>query len=144
MIKLAPAGYNQDRLHTLRVREDADFHTRIPRSLELVAHARRSMPDGVPMAWMGGLYRHPPILVDEGSGARFRDVDGNTYLDMNQSDMSMNCGYGSPSIVATGSERLRKGSQFLLPTEDAIVVSELLAERFVELTRKNGVSKVGD
>jgi glutamate-1-semialdehyde 2,1-aminomutase len=82
------------------------------------------------MAWMAGLYRHPPIFVDEGSGARFRDVDGNSYLDMNQSDLSMNCGYGPPSVVAVGSERLRKGSQFLLPTEDAIVVSELLAERF--------------
>ena len=82
------------------------------------------------MAWMAGLYRHPPIFIDEGSGARFRDVDGNTYLDMNQSDMSMNCGYGPPSVVVAGSERLHKGSQFLLPTEDAIVVSELLAERF--------------
>jgi glutamate-1-semialdehyde 2,1-aminomutase len=82
------------------------------------------------MAWMAGLYRHPPIFVEEGSGAYFRDVDGNTYLDMNQSDMSMNCGYGPPPIVAVGIERLRKGSQFLLPTEDAIVVSELLAERF--------------
>ncbi|MGZ3612088.1 MAG: aminotransferase class III-fold pyridoxal phosphate-dependent enzyme [Ktedonobacteraceae bacterium] len=54
------------------------------------------------MARMAGLYRHPPLFVDEGSGARFRDVDGNTYLDMNQSDMSMNCGYGSPTVVAAG------------------------------------------
>jgi glutamate-1-semialdehyde 2,1-aminomutase len=130
MTKSTPAGYDQDRLHTLRLREDADFRTRIPRSLELTARARRSMPSGVPMAWMAGLYRHPPIFVDEGSCARFRDVDGNTYLDMNQSDMSMNCGYGPPSVLAVGSERLRKGSQFLLPIEDAIVVSELLAERF--------------
>ena len=130
MTILTLAGYDQDRLHSVHVREDVDFRTRIPRSLKLASRARQSMPDGVPMAWMAGLYRHPPIFVDEGSGARFRDVDGNTYLDMNQSDMSMNCGYGSPSIVATGSESLRKGSQFLLPTEDAIVVSELLAERF--------------
>jgi glutamate-1-semialdehyde 2,1-aminomutase len=130
MNKTTTAGYDQDRLHTVRVREDALFRSRIPRSLELAACAHRSMPDGVPMAWMAGLYRHPPIFVDEGSGAHFRDVDGNTYLDMNQSDMSMNCGYSSPSIVTTGNERLRKGSQFLLPTEDAIVVSELLAERF--------------
>jgi glutamate-1-semialdehyde 2,1-aminomutase len=130
MNKSTPAGYDQDRLHTVRVREDALFRSRIPRSLELAARARRSMPDGVPMAWMAGLYRHAPIFVEEGSGAYFRDVDGNTYLDMNQSDMSMNCGYGSPLVVAIGSESLRKGSQFLLPTEDAIVVSELLAERF--------------
>src|SRR6266516_1763348 len=124
MNKSTPAGYDQDRLHAVRMREDADFRSRIPRSLKLADRARRSMPVGVPMAWMAGLYRHPPIFVHEGSDARFRDVDGNTYLDMNQSDMSMNCGYGSPSIAAAGSERLRKGSQFLLPTEDAIVLSE--------------------
>ena len=79
MNKSTPAGYDQDRLHTVHIREDADFRSRIPRSLELAARARRSMPDGVPMAWMAGLYRHPPIFVHEGSGARFRDVDGNTY-----------------------------------------------------------------
>ena len=130
MTRLTPAGYDQDRLNAVRVREDANFRSRIPRSLDLAARARHSMPNGVPMAWMAGLYRHPPLFVDEGSGARFRDVDGNTYLDMNQSDMSMNCGYGSPTVVAAGSERLRQGSQFLLPSEDAIIVSELLAERF--------------
>src|SRR5437016_4317562 len=124
------AGYDPDRLHTVRAREDTLFRSRIPRSLELADRARKYMPNGVPMAWMAGLYRHPLLFVVEGSGALFRDVDGLTYLDMNQADLSMNCGYGSPSIAAAGSERLRKGSQFLLPTEDAIVVSELLAERF--------------
>lgn len=82
MTKSTPAGYDQDRLHTVRVREDAIFRSRISRSLVLAARARRSMPDGVPMAWMAGLYRHPPLFVDEGSGARFRDVDGNSYLEM--------------------------------------------------------------
>ena len=124
------AGYDPDRLHAVRTREDAMFRSRIPRSLELAARARRSMPNGVPMAWMAGLYRHPPLFVVEGSGALFRDVDDHTYLDMNQADLSTNCGYGPAPVVAAGGERLRLGSQFLLPTEDAIVVSELLAERF--------------
>ena len=79
---------------------------------------------------MAGLYHHPPLFVVEGSGALFQDVDGHTYLDMNQADLSMNCGYGPVPVVAAGSEHLRQGSQFLLPSEDAIVVSELLAERF--------------
>jgi len=75
-----PAGYDQDRLHTVRVREDAMFLSRIPRSPDATARARQSMPYGVPMAWMAALYRHPPLFVVEGSGARFRDADGNTYL----------------------------------------------------------------
>src|SRR5229473_6379760 len=115
MTELTPSGYNPQRLQALREREDARFHARIPRSLELSARARQRMPNGVPMAWMAGLYRHPPLFVVEGSGASFRDVDGHTYLDMNQADLSMNCGYGSPPIVLAGGERLRQGSQFLLP-----------------------------
>jgi glutamate-1-semialdehyde 2,1-aminomutase len=130
MSKLTPAGYNPERLQALREREDEMFHARIPRSLELSARARQRMPNGVPMAWMAGLYRHPPLFVVEGSGPSFTDVDGNTYLDMNQADLSMNCGYAPPSVVKAGAQRLLQGSQFLLPTEDAIVVSELLAERF--------------
>jgi len=98
MTELTPSGYNPQRLHALREREDALFQARIPRSLELSARARQRMPNGVPMAWMAGLYRHPPLFVVEGSGASFTDVDGNTYLDMNQADLSMNCGYGPPSV----------------------------------------------
>ncbi len=124
------SGYDPERMHAVRIREEALFRSRIPRSLELAARAHRSMPVGVPMAWMAGLYRHPPLYVVDSEGASFRDIDERTYLDMNQADLSMNCGYGPPSVVAAGSERLRQGSQFLLPTEDAIVVSELLAERF--------------
>ena len=83
MTKSTPAGYDPERLYAVRVGEDALFRSCIPHSLDLAARARRSMPNGVPMAWMAGLYRHPPLFVLDGSGARFRDVDGNTYLDMN-------------------------------------------------------------
>ena len=130
MTELTASGYNRQRLQALRAQEDAMFHARIPRSLELAARAQQRMPNGVPMAWMAGLYRHPLLFVAEGSGASFTDVDGNTYLDMNQADLSMNCGYGPPPVVKAGAQRLLQGSQFLLPSEDAIVVSDLLAERF--------------
>jgi hypothetical protein len=63
--KSTPAGYDPERLHAVRVREDALFRTRIPHSLDLAARARRSMPDGVPIAWMASLYRHPPLFVVE-------------------------------------------------------------------------------
>lgn len=81
------------------------------------------------------------------------------YLDVNQADMSMQCGYGTLPIVQAISDQVgaylisvrntyilflhtvifsfstavvqaAKGTHFLLPTEDSIVVSEILAERF--------------
>jgi glutamate-1-semialdehyde 2,1-aminomutase len=88
------------------------------------------MPDGVPMAWMAGLYDHPPLFVAEGDGAYFVDVDGHRYLDMNHADMSMSCGYGLQPIVQAVADQMSRGSQFLLPGEDAIFVSEELARRF--------------
>ena len=88
------------------------------------------MPAGVPMAWMAGMYAHPPLFVSHGDGAYFEDVDGNRYLDMNQADLSVSCGFNPPEVAAAVQQRFTHGSQFLLPTEDAIVVSELLADRF--------------
>ena len=39
----------------------------------------------------------------------------------------MFCGYGPEPLVRAVSDRIARGNQFLLPTEDSIVVSEALA-----------------
>ncbi len=88
------------------------------------------MPNGVPMAWLFGSYHHVPPWVVEGKGARFTDVDGHTYSDFNIADMSMFCGYAPEPLVRAMADRMARGNQFLLPTEDAIVVSEELARRY--------------
>lgn len=88
------------------------------------------MPRGVPMGWMALLYQHEPIFVAEGSGAWFTDADGHRYLDMNQADMSANAGFAPPAVTNAAAARLRKGTQFLLPGEDAIYVAEELARRY--------------
>ena len=88
------------------------------------------MPNGVPMAWHRSSYHHLPLWVASGKGARFTDVDGFTYSDFNIADMSMFCGYAPEPLVRAVSERMALGNQFLLPTEDAIVVSEELGRRY--------------
>jgi glutamate-1-semialdehyde 2,1-aminomutase len=79
---------------------------------------------------MALLYQHPPIFVSEGRGAWFTDVDGHRYLDMNQADMSANSGYAPPAVVAAATRQLGNGTQFLLPGEDALHVSEELTRRY--------------
>ncbi|HXE88340.1 MAG TPA: aminotransferase class III-fold pyridoxal phosphate-dependent enzyme, partial [Hyphomicrobiaceae bacterium] len=111
-------------------REATRFAEARPRSAALLARAKRSMARGVPMGWMTAIYQHTPIFVAEGDGAWFSDVDGTRYLDMNVADLSMNGGFGPPAVVAAVAERMRRGSQFLLPTEDAIAVAEELARRY--------------
>jgi glutamate-1-semialdehyde 2,1-aminomutase len=117
------------RLTTLRQEQDAIFVQRTPRSRTLLERGRQSMPCGVPMAWMAGLYRHHPMFVARGQGATFVDVDGNAYLDMNQADLSATLGFAPAPVTEAISRRAAAGSSFLLPTEDSIVACELLARR---------------
>jgi glutamate-1-semialdehyde 2,1-aminomutase len=114
----------------LKDAEDARFHEARPRSAELWTRAWDVMPNGVPMAWHRGSYHHMPLWVDLAAGARFTDVDGFTYSDFNIADMSMFCGYAPEPLVRAVRDRIAAGNQFLLPTEDAIVVSEELRRRY--------------
>ncbi len=121
---------DRDLVRSLKNREDARFRDEHPRAAELLERGRRVMPNGVPMAWHRGSYHHLPPWVVEGHGARFTDVDGHTYADFNIADMSMFTGYAPEPLVRAVADRMARGHQFLLPTEDAIVVSEELAARF--------------
>src|SRR6478752_5096320 len=103
------SGVDRERVRELKNAEDARF---------AAAH-----PKSVPMAWQVGSYHHLPMWVAEGKGTRLTDVDGNTYVDFNIADLSMFCGYAPEPIVRAVSEQMSRGNQFLLPTEEAIVVS---------------------
>jgi glutamate-1-semialdehyde aminotransferase len=121
---------DRQKIAALRQREDARFVNERPRSMELLARSRRHMPAGVPMSWMALLYNHAPFFVRQGAGAYITDVDGHRYLDMNLADTSMACGYGLAAVAEAVNAQFIRGSQFLLPTEETIVVAEALAERF--------------
>lgn len=118
------------RVRGLLESEERTFAKARPRSLALTERARASQPRGVPMSWMDDLYAHPTVWVDHGAGARIVDVDGNELVDFHCADHSAFCGHAPGPVVAAVQERMVKGSQFLLPSEDAIVVSEDLAARY--------------
>src|SRR5688572_2491909 len=121
---------NDAKLLELRDKEVTRFQARIPRSRTLYQQSRSLMPHGVPNSWMAAFYPGTEIFAARGAGAHFEDVDGNRYLDMTQCDLSMVCGFGPAPIARAVAERFAAGSQFLLPTEDAIAVCRLLAARF--------------
>jgi glutamate-1-semialdehyde 2,1-aminomutase len=124
------SAIDRELVWTIRAGEQLQFDSRTRRSAELAERARRTMPDGVPMAWMAGLYGHQPIFVAGGEGCRFTDVDGTTYVDFNQADLSATCGFAPPPVLDAIAERAARGLQFLLPTEEAIEAAELLADRY--------------
>lgn len=121
---------DRERVRKISVREHAAFVAARPRSAAIWKRAKASMPNGVPMSWMHTFYSAPPLYIAEGQGARFRDVDGHEYSDFNIADMSMFCGYAPAAVVAAVERRVSQGSQFMLPTEDALWVAEELARRY--------------
>jgi glutamate-1-semialdehyde 2,1-aminomutase len=123
-------GIDLARVRELQIAENARFIAERPRSIALQERARRSMPRGVPMAWMDDLYDHPPIWVFGGEGSSFTDVDGHTYLDFYVADMSAFCGHAPRPVIDAVSSRMKLGNQFLLPGNDAIAVAEHLADRY--------------
>jgi len=118
------------RVQELKSREDKAFVAARPRSQELWEQGQAVMPNGVPMSWLRTSYDHPPLFVAEGSGSRFRDVDGHEYADFNIADMSMFTGYGPAPVVEAVSRRVAAGSQFMLASEDSIWVARELGRRY--------------
>src|SRR5512139_1034155 len=106
------AKINPDILRRVRAREERTLADRIPKSVEMRKRAITHMPLGVPMAWMSGLYRFPPIYVTHGEGARFFDIDGNGYLDFNVCDLSMTMGFGCNPIMEAVSKAVKEGAHF--------------------------------
>jgi len=126
----AAGDIDRERLQRIKDREDAAFVAGHPRCLEIWERAKGSMPNGVPMSWHRTSYDHPPLFVAEGKGARFRDVDGHEYSDFNIADMSMFGGYAPEPVVEAIARRAGQGTQFLLPSEDALWVAEELGRRY--------------
>jgi len=114
----------------LTARENAAFLAARPRGADLWQRGGEVMPNGVPMSWLRTSYEPSPLFAADGSGARFRDVDGHEYVDFNIADMSMFTGYAPEAVVRAVSRQVAAGSQFLLPGEDAVWVAGELGRRY--------------
>ena len=121
---------DRDRLAKLRAIEDQRFLKSHPKSGELFASAKKSMPNGVPMSWMSKWPGAYPIFVEEAKGASFVDVDGNTYIDLCLGDTGSMTGHSPDATVTAIREQVGKGLSVMLPSKDAAIVSAELASRF--------------
>ena len=126
---VGPQLFDPGRIEQLHADELARFRSQRPRAMALIERASAHMPNGVPMAWMA-TDNDQPIYVAHGLGASIVDVDGHSYLDFNTSDVAMFCGHAVPEIVEAVRRQVGRSTQFLLPTEDSIVVAEELADRY--------------
>jgi glutamate-1-semialdehyde 2,1-aminomutase len=101
-----------------------------PRSLAATGHGIAGFYQGVPMHWMRDWSMPFPFLVESARGAVLRDVDGNEYADFCLGDTGSMFGHSPPVVVEAIERQAGRGLTYMLPTEDAIEVGRLLAERF--------------
>ena len=124
----APSQIDRDRIRKLTEREERALNERTPKSGALYERARSSLVGGVASSYQ---VREPwPIYLERGEGARVWDVDGNELLDFHNGFGSMTQGHAHPAITQAVEERIRLGTHFAAPTEDAVTVAEELQRRW--------------
>lgn len=108
--------------------EEQAFLRRQPRSTQLIAKARRHLAGGATSNWQ--IAEPQTVWLSHAAGSKLYDVDGTEYVDMHGGYGVSIAGHAHPAIVEAVSERVRRGTHFAQPTEDAIWISTELSRRF--------------
>jgi glutamate-1-semialdehyde 2,1-aminomutase len=123
-----PIQIDRERIRELTDREAQTLNERTPKSGAMYERARAALAGGVASSYQA---REPwPIYLERGEGARVWDVDGNEMLDFHNGFGSMTQGHAHPAISRAVDERVRLGTHFAAPTEDAVAVAEELQRRW--------------
>ena len=117
-----------DIVNQLIAGEEQVFLRRQPRSTELIAQAREHLAGGATSNWQ--IAEPQAVWMSHGSGSKVYDVDGNEYVDMHGGYGASIAGHAHPAIVEAVSDRVRRGTHFAQPTEDAIWIAGELSRRF--------------
>jgi glutamate-1-semialdehyde 2,1-aminomutase len=118
----------QDALDVLIAEEERVFMRRQPRSTDMIAEAKECLAGGATSNWQ--IAQPQAVWMSHGAGSKIYDVDGMEYVDMHGGYGASIAGHAHPAIVAAVSERVRRGTHFAQPTEDAVWNARELASRF--------------
>jgi glutamate-1-semialdehyde 2,1-aminomutase len=100
---------------------------RVEQSAAAFEAARRVIPGGVnspvrAFRAVGGA----PLFVERGAGSRFRDIDGNWYIDYVLSWGPLILGHAHPEVIEATTKALEKGTSFGAPTLAETELAELI------------------
>ena len=115
-------------IDALIAHEEQVFLRRQPRSTELIALAGEHLAGSATSNWQ--IAQPQAVWMSHGAGSKVYDVDGTEYVDMHGGYGASIAGHAHPAIVAAVSDRVRRGTHFAQPTEDAIWNAGELARRF--------------
>ncbi len=123
---------DRSRLNQLIQDERNDFWASTSKSLDAYTNSKKVLIGGVPMSWMNKWVGGYPLFFQTALGSQVTDLDGNVYDDFCLGDTAAMAGHSNPVTVAAINERVgvQGGISTMLPTLDAVVVGENLAQRF--------------
>ena len=85
---------------------------------------------GVPMHWMRDWPQPFPMVIAAAQGNRLRDIDGNQIVDFCLGDTGAMFGHAPAPVMQAMRGQETRGFTYMLPSDDAERVGELLQERF--------------
>ena len=103
------------------------YTRRTPRSARAMERARRYMVRGLTRGW--GYHRPYPIVAERGEGPYLFDLDRNRYVDLANNGLSLIHGHAFPPVVAALEAAIKRGSGWLVPSEEQIEFARVLCER---------------
>ena len=110
------------------------FERRTPKSAAAHKKNLKRIPLGVASNYRA--YDPYPIFVKEGSGSKFRDLDGNEYIDHNLCFGALMAGHCHPAVMKAVEKRLSTGTMFGMPHDMEWELAEEICNRFpVEMVR---------
>ena len=121
---------DREKLAKLFEAEVERFQAAHPKSAAKHQAALGPMMSGVPMSWMAKWPGGFPIYVEHAKGSRFTDVDDIEYVDFCLGDTGAMVGHSPDASVQAIAKQLAQGITLMLPTEDATVAAQTLADRF--------------
>jgi len=115
-------------------KEIEQYEKRTPKSREAHERAVSRVPLGVASNYR--YYPPYPLFARDAKGSRFRDLDGNEYLDHNLCYGALMAGHCHPAVMKAVEERLGIGTLFGMPHGMELELADLICERFpVEMVR---------
>ena len=113
--------------------EIAQYASQNPRSREMHARAKESLPGGNTRT---GVHIDPfPIYADHGEGTYLHDLDGHRLLDFVNNNTALPLGHAHPEIVAALQAQVARGTGYSRPTVLEVEMAELLRTRMPALEK---------
>jgi len=105
----------------------ASYLERTRLSAENYALACKLMPGGT--SRQASFWKPYPLTIDRGSGARFHDIDGHSYLDLINNYTAMVHGHAYPAIVAATQQQIARGTAWAAANEPQNHLAALIVDR---------------